>query len=87
MTDTETIEHTPQVWTAGRLREALAGLPDETPLHIGVADGPGDFAGYGEFVLVDLDRVEKELPGQSSGLIEYTLFADYTAGQYEPDPA
>ncbi|WP_197356712.1 DUF6225 family protein, partial [Streptomyces clavuligerus] len=78
----------PQVWTAGQLRQALTGLPDDTPLHVAVADGPGDFAGYSEYALVSLDEVEKDSPGGGapSTLVEYTLFADYKAGQYEPDP-
>ncbi|KJY25476.1 DUF6225 family protein, partial [Streptomyces katrae] len=56
-------EHAPQVWTAARLREALTDLPDETPIHIGVADGPGDFDGYGEYVLVDAEPVEMDGEG------------------------
>ncbi|MEU9416880.1 DUF6225 family protein [Streptomyces sp. NPDC051000] len=57
----DTFEHTPQVWTAGRLRAVLAGLPDDTPIHVGVADAPGDFDAYGEFVLVDAEPVEVDL--------------------------
>ncbi|GLF93368.1 DUF6225 family protein [Streptomyces yaizuensis] len=83
----ETIDHAPQVWTAGQLRHALTGLPDDTPLHVAVADGPGDFAGYSEYALVSLDEVEKDAPaGEHPTLVEYTLFADYKAGLYDPDP-
>ncbi|MFE9572855.1 DUF6225 family protein [Streptomyces sp. NPDC006692] len=35
---TDMFDHAPQVWTAGCLRRALGGLPDGTPLHIGVAE-------------------------------------------------
>ncbi|MEO3977885.1 DUF6225 family protein [Streptomyces sp. CAU 1734] len=85
----DTFDHFPQVWTAGRLREALAGLPDDTPIHIGVADGPGDFDGYSEYSLVNLEPVEKDHPaaGPAGTDVEYTLFADYKAGQYHCDPA
>ncbi|GGT88566.1 DUF6225 family protein [Streptomyces violascens] len=84
---TDTYDHTPQVWTAGRLREALAGLSDETPIHIAVADGPGDFEGYSEYALVDLEPVEKDFgeDAEARTEVEYTLFADYKAGQYHVD--
>ncbi|MGW6459424.1 DUF6225 family protein [Streptomyces sp. NPDC055078] len=82
----ETFDHAPQVWTVARLREALADLPDGTPVHVGVADAPGDFGGYSEYALVDLEPVEKDLPGTRGGTeVEYTLFADYKAGQYHRD--
>ncbi|MCY0918504.1 DUF6225 family protein [Streptomyces sp. H27-G5] len=71
----DTFEHTPQVWTAGRLRSVLAGLPDDTPIHVGVADAPGDFDAYGEFVLVDAEPVEVDL----TDLTDLTDFS-YSAG-------
>ncbi|NXY98940.1 hypothetical protein HYE82_32080 [Streptomyces sp. BR123] len=88
----ETFDHNPQVWTAGRLREVLAALPDDTPIHIGVADGPGDFDSYGEYVLVDAEPVELDIeceqdgPGGRGGArVQFTLFADATAGVYHAD--
>ncbi len=86
-------DHNPQVWTAGRLREVLAALPDETPIHIGVADGPGDFEGYGEYVLVDAEPVEVDLDGEGEAghggepgpRVQFTLFADAAAGAYHLD--
>lgn len=84
----DTFEHAPEVWTAGRLRTALTGLPDATPIHVGVADGPGDFTGYGEYVLVDAAPVEMELSDDGRGAgtqIQFTLFADATAGAYYLD--
>ncbi|WP_030295853.1 DUF6225 family protein [Streptomyces katrae] len=88
-------DHNPQVWTAGRLREVLAALPDETPIHIGVADGPGDFEGYGEYVLVDAEPVEVDPDGEGDGeaghggqpgpRVQFTLFADAAAGAYHLD--
>ncbi|OAR26770.1 hypothetical protein A8W25_00190 [Streptomyces sp. ERV7] len=86
---TDTFEHNPRVWTAARLREALQGLPDDTPIHVGVADGPGDFDGYTEYALVNLEPVEKDTaaagPAAVPGDVEYTLFADFKAGQYHFD--
>ncbi|MEU3911674.1 MULTISPECIES: DUF6225 family protein [unclassified Streptomyces] len=79
-------EHAPQVWTAARLREALTDLPDETPIHIGVADGPGDFDGYGEYVLVDAEPVEMDGEGEEgTPHVQFTLFADARAGAYHLD--
>ncbi|MFJ3925357.1 DUF6225 family protein [Streptomyces sp. NPDC090022] len=93
----DTFEHTPQVWTAARLRAALQDLPDETPIHVGVADGPGDFGGYGEYALVNLEPVEVDMDTVLEGTapqgavpeartaVEYTLFADFKAGTYHCD--
>ncbi|MEU9378737.1 DUF6225 family protein [Streptomyces sp. NPDC048255] len=78
-------DHTPQVWTAARLREALTDVPDETPIHIGVADGPGDFEGYGEYVLVDAEPVEMDLSDAGAAQVQFTLFADVRAGAYYLD--
>lgn len=80
-------DHTPQVWTAGQLRSALAAVPDETPVHVGVADRPGDFAnGYDEFVVVHAEPVDQpESPGAVPQQVPFTLFADAAAGAYYLD--
>ncbi|WP_329331978.1 DUF6225 family protein (plasmid) [Streptomyces sp. NBC_01454] len=52
---TDTFEHAPRVWTAGQLRDALDSVPHDTPVSIGVADGPGDFDWYSHFVLVGFE--------------------------------
>ncbi|MFD6469656.1 DUF6225 family protein [Streptomyces goshikiensis] len=80
-------DHVPQVWTAGQLRSALTAVADETPIHVGVADVPGDFAGgYEELVLVHAEPVEmadgsETVPPQA----RFTLFADAAAGAYYLD--
>ncbi|WP_412075672.1 DUF6225 family protein [Streptomyces xanthophaeus] len=83
----DTFEHAPEVWTAARLRSALTGLPDDTPIHIGVADGPGDFEGYGEFVLVDAKPMEIDIGNVDDSVphVQFTLFADAQAGVYYLD--
>lgn len=87
----ETYEHTPEVWTAKRLREAIKDLPDDAPIHIGVADGPGDFGGYGDYVLVDAEHVTNWWPATATTPERketekaLTLFADFAPGQYERD--
>lgn len=54
------------------------------PVHVGVADGPGNFIdGYDEFVLVHAEPVEqpdgtKTVPQQ----VRFTLFAGAAAGAY-----
>ncbi|MEU3499254.1 DUF6225 family protein [Streptomyces hundungensis] len=78
----DTFDHTPLVWTARQLRDALAGLPDDAPIHIGVADEPGDFDGYNGFALVGLEAVETDYPDGRTE-VEYTLYADYPAGAYD----
>ena len=37
----ELFTHTVGIWTAGQLREALGGVPDELPVHVWIADEPG----------------------------------------------
>ncbi|GGV87817.1 hypothetical protein GCM10015535_37830 [Streptomyces gelaticus] len=86
---TDVFEHTPQVWNAAQLRDALKDLPDDAPIHIGVADDPGDFEGYRDFVLVGAHQVENWWPATSTApeRIEtaeaLTLFADWEAGAYD----
>ncbi|MGX1976856.1 DUF6225 family protein [Streptomyces kronopolitis] len=82
----DTFEHSPQVWTAGQLRSALADLPEDTRIHIGVADAPGDFfKGFGDFVLVDADPVEMDLGDGTPPQAQFTLFADAKPGVYYLD--
>lgn len=86
---TDTFDHAPQVWNAAQLRDALKDLPDDTPIHIGVAEDPGDFDGYRESVLVDAHHVENWWPatGTTPERAEtekaITLFADWTPGEYD----
>ncbi|MCX5166243.1 DUF6225 family protein [Streptomyces sp. NBC_00264] len=86
---TDVFDHTPQVWNAAQLREAIKDLPDGTPIHIGVAEDPGDFGGYRESVLVDAHHVENWWPatGTAPERAEkekaLTLFADWTPGEYD----
>ncbi|MFE7528022.1 DUF6225 family protein [Kitasatospora sp. NPDC057542] len=86
MADTDTYTHSPEVWTAGRLREAIKDLPDDAPIHIGVASDPGDFDGYQDHVLVDCEPIELCWPATTAPErteVEYTLFADWPAGTYD----
>ncbi|WP_405749019.1 DUF6225 family protein [Streptomyces sp. NBC_00012] len=86
---TDVFEHTPQVWNAARLRDALKDLPDDAPIHIGVAGDPGDFDGYRDFVLVDAHQVENWWPATSTApertetAEALTLFADWERGAYD----
>ncbi|MEU4507145.1 DUF6225 family protein [Streptomyces sp. NPDC024089] len=86
---TDVFDHAPQVWNAAQLREAIKDLPDDTPIHIGVAEDPGDFGGYRESVLVDAHHVENWWPaaGTAPERAEkekaLTLFADWTPGEYD----
>ncbi|MFB7212352.1 DUF6225 family protein [Streptomyces sp. NPDC056255] len=47
-------EHTPQVWNAARLCDALENLPEDVPIHIGVT---GDIRGVGSGWVVLLLQV------------------------------
>ncbi|MFB7359697.1 DUF6225 family protein [Streptomyces gardneri] len=82
----ETFEHKPEQWTVGKLREALKHLPDDTPLYVGVADGPGSKE-FDDRVLVDYEPVESIWPATSDEpeRVEVThyLFADWQAGTYD----
>ncbi|MET7713701.1 DUF6225 family protein [Streptomyces sp. NPDC005407] len=87
----DTFEHKPAVWTAAQLREAIKDLPDDAPIHIGVADRPGDFEGFGGYVLVDAEHVTNwwpatpSTPERSETEKALTLFADFEPGEYERD--
>ncbi|MFD7531975.1 DUF6225 family protein [Streptomyces sp. NPDC059849] len=86
---TDVFEHTPQVWNAAQLRDALKDLPDDAPIHIGVAGDPGDFDGYRDFVLVDAHQVESwwpataTVPERTETARALTLFADWEPGAYD----
>ncbi|MFF2411773.1 DUF6225 family protein [Streptomyces sp. NPDC058092] len=85
----DTFDHAPQVWNAAQLREALKDLPDDTPIHIGVAEDPGDFDGWRDGVLVDAHRVENwwpatfDAPERTETEKAITLFADWRPGEYD----
>ncbi|MFB8033850.1 DUF6225 family protein [Streptomyces sp. NPDC056004] len=86
---TDVFEHSPQVWNAAQLRDALKDLPDDAPIRIGVAGDPGDFDGYRDFVLVDAHQVENWWPATSTApertetAEALTLFADWEPGAYD----
>ncbi|MGW2845382.1 DUF6225 family protein [Streptomyces sp. NPDC001274] len=86
---TDTFEHAPKIWTAGQLRDALRGIPDDAPIHIGIAEDPGDFDGYRDGVLVDAHQVENWWPATASRpeRVEteeaLTLFVDWQPGTYD----
>ncbi|MEU8434116.1 DUF6225 family protein [Streptomyces sp. NPDC029216] len=47
------------------------------------ADGPGDFDGHGEYVLVDAAPVEMDTNGvENTPQVQFTLFAVARAGVY-----
>ncbi|MFF6844627.1 DUF6225 family protein [Streptomyces tanashiensis] len=82
----ETFEHKPEQWTVGQLREALKDLPDDTPLHVGVPDSPGDFDDYQEMVAIDVEPVELLYRGYNGKPdrteVRHTLFVDFPADTY-----
>ncbi|MFI5752373.1 DUF6225 family protein [Streptomyces sp. NPDC051644] len=85
----DTFDHAPQVWNAAQLRDAIKDLPDDTPIHIGVAEDPGDFDGYRASVLVDAHHVENWWPATSTSPERtetenaLTLFADWKPDEYD----
>ena len=48
----------PTRWTAGRLRAALAQLPDDTPLRVSIPDPDDPAAVDWDFVVTGADRGE-----------------------------
>ncbi|MFD9395019.1 DUF6225 family protein [Streptomyces sp. NPDC060000] len=83
----DTHDHSPEVWTAGRLRDAIKDLPDDAPVYIGIASDPGNFNGYQERVLTAYEPAElhwaatKWTPERTE--VQHTLFADWPAGTYD----
>lgn len=80
----ETYEHKPAVWTAAQLREAIKDLPDDAPIHIGVAEEPDSFAGYQARVLVGAEDANWR---QATPELVFTLFADFEPGTYKRTPS
>ncbi|WP_069766026.1 DUF6225 family protein [Streptomyces sp. LUP47B] len=84
----DNLDHKPTVWTARKLREAIAHLPEDAPIHIGIADSPGDFDGYHDYVLVDAEHVISHWPATSTSPERSEtekgihLFGDYPEGRY-----
>lgn len=84
----EDFDHKPTVWTARHLREAIADLPDDAPIHIGIADAPGDFDGFHGYVLVDAEHVVNYWPATSTSPERteaekaLTLFGDFPEDRY-----
>ncbi|WP_326770985.1 DUF6225 family protein (plasmid) [Streptomyces sp. NBC_01591] len=80
-------EHTPQVWNAAQLRDAIKDLPDDAPVHICVAGDPGWLRRVRDFVLVDAHQVENWWPATSTAPerteTAEALFADWEPGAYD----
>ncbi|MFJ7201635.1 MULTISPECIES: DUF6225 family protein [unclassified Streptomyces] len=70
---TDVFEHSPQVWNAAQLRDALKDLPDDAPIHIGVAERNSQDLWIKSVAVVSLTQlatgVSADAPG-SSGLSE-----------------
>ncbi|MER6610377.1 DUF6225 family protein [Streptomyces sp. NPDC000927] len=85
---TDIYEHAPKIWNAAQLREALKDVPDDAPIHIGVAEDPGDVDGYRDGVLVDVHQVENwwpvtaTTPERTESEEAPTLFADWKPDTY-----
>ena len=78
----ELFRHEVTPWTVGRLRQALAGLPDDLPLEVMVADKPGGMTEDLQ-VLVDVGYAHGTR-GDGTEFIgrELQLSCDFPAGQY-----
>lgn len=77
--DEELFTHTVRPWTAGELRKALDGVPDEFPVRVWYAEEPG-----GEFV--DEQVVISAAPwsdqGEDAPPDYFSISLEFPPGQY-----
>ncbi|WP_127355859.1 DUF6225 family protein [Actinacidiphila soli] len=87
---TQSYTHTVQIWTVGRLREALATYPDNMPLHIAMPDDPAPHTAQtvdDRYVVTGIGIGTSE--HADAGLVDadyVTIEADFPSGEYEQHP-
>ena len=76
--------HQVTAWTAGELRSALGGVPDEMPVRVVPANEPGsDFAGD-EHVVISADpwTAEGIPPCETVPADHFEIGCEFPSGQY-----
>lgn len=83
--DGELFDHHVTAWTAGHLRKALEGVPDDFPVTVVTADEPGsDLAGEEQVIIsADLWNV-RGVKGEPPDHFEIGL--EFPSGQYYRRP-
>ena len=80
--DEELFHHEVTPWTVGQLREALRGLPDETPLEVAYAEEPGGDS-VSTQVLIGADfGVGRWGSGEEFISREFQLLCEFPTGDY-----
>lgn len=81
MADEELFTHTVRAWTAGELRKALEGVPDDFTVTVVTAEEPGsEFAGSEQVVISAgpwNERGEKGMPPD-----HFEIGCEFPSGEY-----
>jgi hypothetical protein len=79
--DEELFTHTVRAWTAGELRKALEGVPDDFPVTVVTAEEPGaEYAGPEQVVISAApwnDRGDREAPPD-----HFEVSLEFPSGEY-----
>jgi hypothetical protein len=81
MSDEELFTRTVGAWTAGELRKALEGVPDDFPVTVVTAEEPGSDLAGGEQVIISAapwnERGEEGAPPD-----HFEISLEFPSGQY-----
>jgi Family of unknown function (DUF6225) len=82
--DEELFDHQVTAWTAGELRRALDGVPDDMPIRVVPADEPGsDFADDEQVVIsAGLWTAEGVPPSETVPPDHFEIGCEFPSGQY-----
>ncbi len=79
--DEELFTHTVRAWTAGELRKALEGVPDDMPVHVLPADEPSGQYAAEEQVVISAgpwnDQGDRDAPPEY-----FEIGCEFPSGQY-----
>ena len=84
MNDEDLFDHQVTAWTAGELRSALDGVPDDTPVRVVPADEPGsDLAGDEQVVISAGPWTAEGVPPSETVLPDhFEISCEFPSGQY-----
>ena len=85
MNDEDLFDHQVTAWTAGELRRALDGVPDDTPVRVVPADEPGErFRGRraGSDVSAGPWTAEGIPPSETVPADHIEISCEFPSGQY-----
>jgi Family of unknown function (DUF6225) len=82
--DEELFCHQVTAWTAGELRRALHGVPDDMPVYVVIADEPGSELAGDEQVVIDAGpwTADGIPPSETVPPDHFAISCEFPSGQY-----